>query len=457
MLQISLWLLQSVLLLVQFSVLSSAQCGLVLICVLNAPAQAMMRHIEGVLCLVLASNVASDLKEGAYSINSWEYIRLAFYQQLVTRSSHSVESTCRALPLIGSKLENHHEMVEVGFWGLPQMIRIQGDATLNDDAVLLTYTIKDGCIFLTQTTADDGAYIGNSSVVSPGARMQHCAFLGALSHLTEGTVAAEGTSWFGNPAVQMSGRRKPSKALAESEALSASEQEWLDLCGSLIELWTTHATEMCLVLLLLPLSLLLRQESILPYHVLLLAAVAQLGSCVCKLIVAWGIKSYVLGRVHPGEHHMHSSFYLRKEMSEICIRDLEGHILPDLLGSDFVVWWFRLLGAKIGSRCWIGTPWLSEPDLVSIGDGVELGAGSEVQSHLFEDGVLRLGRVTLCNNTALHCEAIAVVNSVVESYGEIYPLSIPLPGERVHGASGASTGSWLGNPLQPVQRFQAKM
>jgi hypothetical protein len=50
-----------------------------------------------------------------------------------------------------------------------------------------------------------------------------------------------------------------------------------------------------------------------------------------------------------------------------------GHAIPAYLqGSQYLVWYFRALGAKIGDRVCLypngASPMMTEPDLVTIGD-----------------------------------------------------------------------------------------
>ena len=76
-------------------------------------------------------------------------------------------------------------------------------------------------------------------------------------------------------------------------------------------------------------------------------------------------------------------------------------------------------------------------------------------AHSRVDRVLRLGAVRVCGAATLHCEAIAVMKSVLMPEAELYPLSMPLPEEVVPGPDGCGqSGSWSGNPLQACTRFE---
>ena len=51
------------------------------------------------------------------------------------------------------------------------------------------------------------------------------------------------------------------------------------------------------------------------------------------------------------------------------------------------------MGAKVGKRCYIDTTDLTEHDLVTIGDDVALNDYAGLQTHLFEDRVMKVGAI----------------------------------------------------------------
>jgi len=62
-----------------------------------------------------------------------------------------------------------------------------------------------------------------------------------------------------------------------------------------------------------------------------------------------------------------------------------------------MVWYCRLMGAKIGKNCYIGTSRISCYDLIHIGDGTSIGIGSQllgysVASDCIEFNIIDIGR-----------------------------------------------------------------
>ena len=55
----------------------------------------------------------------------------------------------------------------------------------------------------------------------------------------------------------------------------------------------------------------------------------------------------------------------------------------------------RLFGARIGRRTWIATTYLTEFDLVEIEDDAMVGRAVSLQTHLFEDRVMKMSTVRI--------------------------------------------------------------
>lgn len=72
-------------------------------------------------------------------------------------------------------------------------------------------------------------------------------------------------------------------------------------------------------------------------------------------------------------------------------------------GTPFVCMWFRMLGTKVGERVWMDTTQITEPDLVIIGNDVVLQQDCTLQTHLFEDRVMKMSTlVHIIHSTRAH-------------------------------------------------------
>ncbi|PSB59596.1 hypothetical protein [Chamaesiphon polymorphus] len=86
-----------------------------------------------------------------------------------------------------------------------------------------------------------------------------------------------------------------------------------------------------------------------------------------------------------------------------------------LLGTPFAPMLLRLLGMKIGDNVYIETTDFTEFDLMTIDDNVILDRDATLQTHLFEDRVMKMGKLHLYPRAQLGSWALALYDTVLES------------------------------------------
>jgi non-ribosomal peptide synthetase-like protein len=114
-----------------------------------------------------------------------------------------------------------------------------------------------------------------------------------------------------------------------------------------------------------------------------------------------------------------------------------------LIGTPFLAWYLRLLGAKIGRRTCLETPFLSEFDLVTIGDDTAVGFEATLQTHLFEDRIMKLAPVSIGAGCSLDARSVALYDGVMEDGSSLGPLSLLMKGETF-----AAGTRWVGIPAR---------
>ena len=106
--------------------------------------------------------------------------------------------------------------------------------------------------------------------------------------------------------------------------------------------------------------------------------------------------------------------------------------------------WFRLMGASIGRGVWIETHWLPETDLVALGEGATVNAGTVVQTHLFHDRMLALDTVTLRRGATLGPNSVVLPAATLGRHSVVGPVSLVMRGESLPDKT-----LWIGNPIGP--------
>jgi non-ribosomal peptide synthetase-like protein len=103
----------------------------------------------------------------------------------------------------------------------------------------------------------------------------------------------------------------------------------------------------------------------------------------------------------------------------------------------------RWFGARVGRRTWIGTTYLTEFDLVVIGDDASVGVEVSLQTHLFEDRVMKMSVVTVGAGATVGTRAIVLYDAVVGDDVALSSLSLLMKGEHLTPGT-----CWRGLPAQ---------
>ncbi len=112
----------------------------------------------------------------------------------------------------------------------------------------------------------------------------------------------------------------------------------------------------------------------------------------CGVVIA--LKWITMGRYEPTMKPMWSWWAMRTEAVAVIYAGLAGRMLLEhLRGTPFLPWVWRLLGAKIGRGVFVDMTDITEFDCVSVGDFSALNANAALQTHLYEDRVMKVGRV----------------------------------------------------------------
>ncbi|GFZ20652.1 hypothetical protein Acr_28g0013570 [Actinidia rufa] len=99
-----------------------------------------------------------------------------------------------------------------------------------------------------------------------------------------------------------------------------------------------------------------------------------------------------------------------------------------LRGTVFLKYWFEMLGAKIGSSVLLDTVDITDPYLVSIGDGSVIAEGALIQSHEVKNGILNIYPVRIGQNSSVGPYAVIQKGSIVGDGAEV--LALQMSGDR---------------------------
>jgi hypothetical protein len=110
----------------------------------------------------------------------------------------------------------------------------------------------------------------------------------------------------------------------------------------------------------------------------------------------------------------------------------------------FLAWVFRLLGVQMGARTTLLSNDITERDMVTIGDEAVINRHAGPQTHLFEDRVMKIGRIDVEAHGCMKAYSICLPNSRIAAYGQLGCLSLVMKGETVPDKE-----AWEGAQIAP--------
>jgi acetyltransferase-like isoleucine patch superfamily enzyme len=119
--------------------------------------------------------------------------------------------------------------------------------------------------------------------------------------------------------------------------------------------------------------------------------------------------------------------------------------LPFVTLTPFSVWFLKAMGMKIGRHAFVNTEFISDPNLIALGDDVVLGGSVRIFAHYGGGGNLVIAPVVVEDRATIGI-AVTVMGDVRIGRGAvILPHSALLPGSRVGEGE-----TWGGVPARPI-------
>lgn len=168
------------------------------------------------------------------------------------------------------------------------------------------------------------------------------------------------------------------------------------------------------------------------------------------LAVSVFFKWVLIGRYTSAEWPLWSADVWRSEFVTSVYETLVKPLfLQSIEGTPFLGWVLMLMGVQVGSKCTLLSSDITEFDMVSLGDECVVNRHAGPQTHLFEDRVMKIGRVDLERRSCLRAYSICLPNSRVAAGGQLGSLSLVMKGETVSAGE-----AWEGAPIAPRRRRQ---
>ncbi len=105
--------------------------------------------------------------------------------------------------------------------------------------------------------------------------------------------------------------------------------------------------------------------------------------------------------------------------------------LPFVTLTPFGIWFLRAMGMKIGRHAFVNTEYISDPQLITLGDDAALGGSVRIFAHWGGGGSLVVAPVTIGARATVGLGATVMGDVEVGEGATVLPHSVLLPGSRV--------------------------
>lgn len=418
------------------------------------PSLALSYIIIFTLTTILLSRVLQwGIKPGKYPIYSMFYVRKWFADQLMSLSLivlHPMYATVYVSLLfraLGAKVGSNTEISTASSVTHP-LLEIGKDAFVADAVTLGESDVRGQQLILDRTVIGDNSFVGNSALIPQGYTLPGRMLIGVLSTPPSPKQLADNTAsdWFGSPAIPLPRRQEsrtfpatqtsnptPPRILGRSlvEFIRIILPETTILIGSILFIAYSHNLIVDKPWWRIALEL--------PFYYLFFMGVPT-------LLVTVLLKWIVVGRYKPEQQPMWTP---RVWLSEAITSTYESLAVPFLLdymkGTPWLPLLLRLFGVKTGKRVYMNTTDITEHDMVEIGDDTAMNEDCGPQTHLFEDRVMKVGRIKIGKRCSIGARSIILYDSEMGDDVNVDALSLVMKGENLQPDS-----DWVGSPVRPA-------
>ncbi|HLF34680.1 MAG TPA: Pls/PosA family non-ribosomal peptide synthetase [Cyclobacteriaceae bacterium] len=399
--------------------------------------------------LILKRVFIGKLPSGRYPVHGSYYLKHWILNHLLRMSIDNVgqlHATLHVIPwyrALGVKLGKFVELSTASL-STPDLIHLEDGCTIADEVSLGCPHVEGGWLIIDPVRLGNRTFAGNSAVIPTGSVIGENSLIGVLSVAPGPDKSKPGNAtWFGSPAILFP-KREPSHGFREEKTycppFRLRAARW---CFELLRISLPPSGFVFVNVSVIVAALHLYPLIGIPITLILLPFILP-ASCVTVILGAALIKWIVIGKYKPFNYPLWSNFVWRLELVNALYEFLSTPlILGSLQGTPFLPWYLRLMGSKIGRQCYINTTGFLEWDLVSIGDRTALCNQSVVQTHLFEDRVLKASKLTIGRDCTIGQSSVVLYDTHMGNGSSIGGLSFLMKGESIPEGS-----FWEGCPAK---------
>ncbi|MFA6921835.1 MAG: Pls/PosA family non-ribosomal peptide synthetase [Gallionella sp.] len=416
---------------------------------LSIPASAVL-----VLATVLASTgfryaVLPRLKEGSWSVHSPVYFGKWLGNQIQESSLfvlHGLYATVYApwwYRLLGARVGPGTE-ISTALGVVPDMLTIGTDSFVADGVMLGDERIEGGWMSLRPTLIGDRTFLGNGAFVPDGSVLPDDVLIGVQSSVPANERMHPGDTWVGNPPIILPAREQfegfDPRLTFHPTLLRRLSRGFVEGLRIVMPMAVVIAVGYLTVALVMPLAGAGRFVDT-ALALALAGFLYGVGSFLFVVLIKW----LVIGRYKVRSAPMWTAFVWTSEAVTNLYESIAVPNFVDFLrGTPMLPPCMRLLGCKTGRGIYMDTTAFTEFDCVSIGDYTSLNGWCGPQTHLFEDRIMKIGKVDIGSGVTVGPRTIILYGAHIGDGATLGPLTLILKGENIPQGT-----RWTGSPAEP--------
>ena len=399
------------------------------------PLSALYVVLLGGILALIKRFAAGRQTAGTLPLYSLAYVRHWLADAVLAQSlalMKSLYATIYApfwLRLLGANIGRRAEISTLNHISADHLT-VGAGAFLADSVSVGAPRVQHGVVLVQPTVVGPRTFIGNSAVLAGGTILGTNNLIGALSSAPPHTPP-DGTSWVGSPAFLLPNR--PVSATFAAELTFAPPARLV---------WARGTMEIFKIIL--PYTFTFLTFAILyhytKWHLLNYAFWSSVGvgtAALAALIMGFSLltallKWVLIGRYKPSEKPLWSSYVWRNELiNSLCESYVYAFWQTPLLGTPFATWFFQLMGSHFGHSVYLDTTEITEFDLAWVADHAVLNNGATIQTHLFEDRIMKMSDLRIGRGATVGTSSVVLYDSVIGPGATLKSLSLLMKGEKL--------------------------
>jgi non-ribosomal peptide synthetase-like protein len=392
-------------------------------------------------------------KDGAtsYPVYSKEYIRKWVVDTLVQLSLMTVQPLYATifLPLwlrmLGAKIGKRAEISTVDHI-TADLLSVEEGSFVADSASVGPAVVRNGAVHVGKTVVGKRSFVGNSALIPIGTNIGDNCLIGVLSKPPQECAyqTINDTNWLGSPPIILPKRQESQ----QFELKKTFEPPfYMVILRGIVEFFKITVppalTSCCFIYSYWFMSEILGPVASLVSYILF-CPVVIFGSSLFVTMVTVILKWLLVGRYRQLQKPLWSLFVWKNEFINSLCENLAFPLLLQMIqGTPFLPAFFRLLGSRIGKNVFMETTEITEFDLVYIDDNASLNYGCTIQTHLFEDRVMKMSNLYIGKNATVGPMSVVLYDSSMKNGAVLDGLSLLMKGETL-----PSSTAWFGIPAR---------